>query len=146
MAIMQLPFLAQQLTEQRDSWLPVLILLVIAVGFGVGNIAVSLLIGPRKTGPGKETTYESGMIPIGDTRKRFNVKFYLIAITFVVFDVEVVFLYPWAVAFPHTVAGSTSVLGLPLSATILLVSMLIFIGVILVGYVYEWGKGVFSFD
>lgn len=143
---MQLPFLAQQLTEQRDSWLPVLILLVIAVGFGVANIAVSLLIGPRKTGPGKETTYESGMIPIGDTRKRFNVKFYLIAITFVVFDVEVVFLYPWAVAFPHTVAGSTSVLGLPLSATILLVSMLIFIGVILVGYVYEWGKGVFSFD
>lgn len=146
MAIMQLPFLAQQLTEQRDSWLPVLILLVIAVGFGVGNIVVSLLIGPRKTGPGKETTYESGMIPIGDTRKRFNVKFYLIAITFVVFDVEVVFLYPWAVAFPHTVAGSTSVLGLPLSATILLVSMLVFIGVILVGYVYEWGKGVFSFD
>ena len=143
---MQLPFLVQQLTEQRDSWLPVLILLVIAVGFGVGNIAVSLLIGPRKTGPGKETAYESGMIPIGDTRKRFNVKFYLIAITFVVFDVEVVFLYPWAVAFPHTVAGSTSVLGLPLSATILLVSMLVFIGVILVGYVYEWGKGVFSFD
>ncbi len=146
MAIMQLPFLAQQLTDHQNSWLPVLILLAIAIGFGIANIGISLLVGPRRTGPGKETTYESGMIPVGDTRKRFNVKFYLLAITFVVFDVEVVFLYPWAVAFPHAVAESTSILGLPLSSTILLVSMLVFIGVILVGYIYEWGKGVFSFD
>lgn len=143
---MPLPFLAQQLTEQQNTWLPVLILLVMGIGFGVVNIAVSLLIGPSRTGPGKETTYESGMVPVGDTRRRFNVKFYLVAITFVVFDVEVVFLYPWAVAFPHSLAESTSVLGLPLSATILLVSMLVFIGIILVGYVYEWGKGVFSWD
>lgn len=143
---MQVPFLAQQLTEHQNTWLPVLILLVMGIGFGVVNIAVSLLVGPRRTGPGKETTYESGMVPVGDTRRRFNVKFYLVAITFVVFDVEVVFLYPWAVAFPNALADSSSVLGLPLSATILLVSMLVFIGVILVGYVYEWGKGVFSWD
>ncbi len=143
---MQVPFLAQQLTEHQNTWLPVLILLVMGIGFGIVNIAVSLLVGPRRTGPGKETTYESGMVPVGDTRRRFNVKFYLVAITFVVFDVEVVFLYPWAVAFPNALADSSSVLGLPLSATILLVSMLVFIGVILVGYVYEWGKGVFSWD
>ncbi len=135
-----MPILAQQLTNQTNSWLPVLILLLIGIGFSVANILMSLLIGPRRTGPGKETTYESGMIPIGDTRKRFNVKFYLLAITFVVFDVEVVFLYPWATAFPHSVAGGSTF------SAILLVSMLVFIGIILVGYVYEWGKGVFRWD
>lgn len=135
-----MPILAQQLTSQVNSWLPVLILLIIAIGFGVANIAISLLIGPTRSGPGKETIYESGMMPIGDTRKRFNVKFYLLAITFVVFDVEIVFLYPWATAFPHAVVGGGGF------STLLLISMLVFIGVILVGYVYEWGKGVFHWD
>ncbi len=134
------PILAQQMIQQADSWLPVLLLLVMGIGFGVANILLSVLIGPSRTGPGKETTYESGMVPIGDTRKRFNVKFYLVAITFVVFDVEVVFLYPWATAFPHAVVGEGSF------STILLVSMLAFIGIILVGYIYEWGKGVFRWD
>lgn len=135
-----LPLLAQSLPDAENSWLPVLILLLVGLGFGIGNIALSLLIGPRRTGPGKETTYESGMLPIGDTRKRFNVKFYLLAITFVVFDVEVVFMYPWATAFPHAVAGA------PAFSTVLLLSMLLFVGIILVGYIYEWGKGVFRWD
>lgn len=135
-----LPFLAQSMPNAENSWLPVLILLLVGIGFGVGNIALSLLIGPSRTGPGKEATYESGMMPVGDTRKRFNVKFYLLAITFVVFDVEVVFMYPWASAFPHAVAGA------PTFSTVLLVSMLVFVGVILVGYIYEWGKGVFRWD
>jgi NADH-quinone oxidoreductase subunit A len=135
-----LPILAQQLTEQTNSWLPVLILLMIGIGFGVANVLISILVGPSRTGPGKETTYESGMMPVGDTRRRFNVKFYLVAITFVVFDVEVVFLYPWATSFPHAVVAGSGV------ATVLLVSMLVFIGVILVGYLYEWGKGVFRWD
>lgn len=143
---MQLPFIAQQLTDLQNSWLPVLILLVMGLIFGAATLAMSRLVGPSRRGPGKESTYESGMVPVGDTRKRFNVTFYLVAITFVVFDVEVVFLYPWAVAFPHTIAESASVTGLPLSAGILLGGMLIFIGVILVGYLYEWGKGVFNWD
>ncbi len=138
--IMMMPMLAQQLSNQVDSWLPVLLLLIMGIGFGVANVALSSLIGPSRTGPGKETTYESGMMPVGDTRKRFNVKFYLVAITFVVFDVEIVFLYPWATAFPHAVANFGPM------ATLLLVSMLVFIGVILVGYIYEWGKGVFNWD
>src|SRR5829696_10467473 len=82
-----------------SSWLPVVLLLVIGIGFAVGNIAISLLIGPRRTGPGKETTYESGMMPVGDTHRRFNVRFYIVAMIFLVFDVEIVFMYPWATVF-----------------------------------------------
>src|SRR5678815_3817427 len=83
----------------RMVWAPVVLLLVIAIGFGVGNLVISLLIGPSRSGPGKETTYESGMVPVGDTRQRFNVRFYIVAMIFLVFDVEIVFMYPWATIF-----------------------------------------------
>src|SRR5678809_676257 len=89
--------------QAPSSWLPVVILLIIGIGFAVGNIAISLLIGPRRTGPGKEATYESGMVPIGDTRKRFNVRFYIVAMIFLVIDVEIVFFYPFATLFAPTV-------------------------------------------
>ena len=134
-----LPFLAQHAPGDPSSWLPVLLLLMIAIGFAVVNVIASVIIGPSRTGPGKEITYESGMVPVGDTRKRFNVRFYLVAITFVVFDVEVVFLYPWAVAFPHTLLGGAM-------GSTLLFGMLFFVTLILVGYIYEWGKGVFRWD
>src|ERR1700693_3371137 len=103
MTTMALTTLAQQSVENQDSWAPVIFLLVIAIGFAVTNIAASLLIGPSRTGPGKEITYESGMVPIGDTRKRFNVRFYIVAMIFLVFDVEIVFLYPWATIFARHV-------------------------------------------
>jgi NADH-quinone oxidoreductase subunit A len=74
-----------------QSWLPVVLLLVIGIGFAFVNIALSIIVGPSRTGPGKETTYESGMVPIGDTRQRFNVRFYIVAMIFLVFDVEIVF-------------------------------------------------------
>jgi NADH-quinone oxidoreductase subunit A len=90
--------LAQQAPsmEPRAAWAPVLLLLVIAIGFAVGNLVLSGIIGPSRTGPGKETTYESGMVPIGNTQQRFNVRFYIVAMIFLVFDVEIVFMYPWA--------------------------------------------------
>src|SRR5687767_14075620 len=125
--------------DPRTSWLPVVLLIVIGVGFAIGNIVLSVIIGPRRAGPGKELTYESGMVPVGDTRKRFNVRFYIVAMIFLVFDVEIVFLYPWATIFPEAVAS-----GGP--ATLLLVEILIFVAILLLAYVYAWGKGVFQWD
>src|SRR4051812_20645648 len=89
------------------SYLPVSLIVVMAIGFGVANIVLSYLIGPRRQGRNKGQTYESGMNPIGTARKRFNVRFYLIAMVFLVFDVEIIFLYPWASTFPNIPEQST---------------------------------------
>jgi NADH-quinone oxidoreductase subunit A len=135
--------LAQAL-ENTDSWAPVVLLLVIAIGFAVVNIGASLVLGPARTGPGKEETYESGMVPIGDTRKRFNVRFYVIAMIFLVFDVEIVFLYPWAAIFSPA-AGNKTLDGRGFGA-MLLFEMAIFVAILLLAYFYAWGKGVFRWD
>jgi len=134
-----LPLLASLEPDPQNSWAPVLLLIVIAVGFAVSNVALSIIIGPGRTGKGKEETYESGMVPIGDTRKRFNVRFYIVAMIFLVFDVEIVFFYPWATIFPDAIAkGSAS--GL------LLVEIILFVVILLLAYIYAWGKGVFQWD
>src|SRR5688572_8823218 len=142
-----MPFLplAQLAADPRSSWAPVVLLLLIAVAFAVGNLVLSLLIGPSRTGPGKETTYESGMVPVGDTRKRFNVRFYIVAMIFLVIDVEIVFFYPWASIFPH-VATLRPVDGAAHPSTVLLVEMLVFAVLLLVAYFYAWGKGIFRWD
>ena len=139
--------LAQSAADARFGWLPVLLLLVIGVGFALTNILVSIWLGPKNTGAAKETTYESGMAPIGDTRSRFNVRFYLVAILFVAFDVEIVVLYPWASTFAQAVfyGGPDGTLNAGLG-TIMLVGMLCFTGLILVGYAYDIGKGVLRFE
>jgi NADH-quinone oxidoreductase subunit A len=123
------------------SWLPVVILLIIGIGFAVGNIVISLLVGPRRTGPGKETTYESGMMPIGDTRRRFNVRFYIVAMIFLVIDVEIVFFYPWATIFAPVIQTGT-----PRQGNLLLLEIIVFVAILLVAYLYAWGKGVFRWD
>ena len=127
--------------QPPSSWLPVVILLIIGIGFAVGNIVISLLIGPRRTGPGKETTYESGMMPIGDTRKRFNVRFYIVAMIFLVIDVEIVFFYPWATIFAPVIQTGTRDQG-----NLLLLEIILFVVILLVAYLYAWGKGVFRWD
>src|SRR5271165_389344 len=81
-----------------STYYPIFIYLVVVVGFAVSAIVVPALIAPIRTTPVKQMPYESGMDPIGDARQRFDVKFYLIAILFLVFDVELLFLYPWAAA------------------------------------------------
>src|SRR5688500_17116328 len=138
------PTLAQQGPDPRAGWAPVLLLIFIAIGFTVANIALSVIIGPSRTGKGKETTYESGMVPVGDTRQRFNVRFYIVAMIFLVFDVEIVFMYPWATIFaPASQAGVVG--GLDWGG-FLLAEMFIFVGILLLAYVYAWGKGVFRWD
>ena len=129
-----------EIAEPRLAWAPVVLLIVIGVGFAIGNVVLSALIGPSRTGPGKDTVYESGMMPIGDTRKRFNVRFYIVAMIFLVFDVEIVFFYPWATIFAPTVAADKNF------GPLLLLEMVLFVVILLVAYFYAWGKGVFKWD
>jgi len=124
----------------RSAWVPVVLMVAMAVAFVIGTLALSLFLGPRSSGRGKATVYESGMVPVGDTRRPFHAGFYLVAMIFVVFDVEIVFFYPWATAFaPASVEGS------PL-AGMLLVGMAGFVAILLVAYLYAWGKGVFRWE
>ncbi|NBC10623.1 MAG: NAD(P)H-quinone oxidoreductase subunit 3 [Planctomycetes bacterium] len=112
-----------------------------AIGFGVVNLLLTEIIGPSRKGEVKGKTYESGMEPIGTARRRFNVRFYVVAMTFLLFDVEIVFLYPWATTFP-ALGGEQ---GDPLSIQFLL-RMLFFILTSIIAFVYAWRKGVFRYD
>jgi NADH-quinone oxidoreductase subunit A len=139
--LMNFPSMLAAALEQdpQNAWAPVVLLIVIAVGFAVTNVAASILIGPSRSGPGKEETYESGMVPIGDTRKKFNVRFYIVAMVFLVFDVEIVFFYPWATIFPQAIADGKG-------SGLLLIEIILFVVILLVAYIYAWGKGVFQWD
>ena len=90
-----------------SNYLPVLLIIIMAVVFGVVNLLASGLLGPKRSGEVKDSTYESGMNPIGTARKRFNIRFYILAMTFLVFDIEIIFLYPWAVDFTQLAQGSS---------------------------------------
>ena len=120
-----------------SSWAPVVVLIVIAILFGAGTLIVSRHVGPSRTGSVKESIYESGLAPVTDTRRQFNARFYIVAMIFVVFDVEIVFFYPWATLFPSA-AG-------PMRG-LLLGEMVIFVVILLVAYLYALGKGVFRWD
>lgn len=122
-----------------EHYLPIGILLVIGISFGLINVIASAILGPRRDGKVKGIPYESGMNPRDTARKRFNVRFYMLAMTFLVFDVEIVFLYPWATVFPNL--GADDSLGLQF-----LFRMLFFIAMSVIAYVYAWRKGVFEYD
>jgi NADH-quinone oxidoreductase subunit A len=112
-----------------DGWLPILIMLVLGAGFGAFNIGLSLLLGPKKPTPEKLAPYECGMPPVGDARERHPVKFYLVAMIFLLFDIEVAFLYPFAMALRS--------LGWAGFA-----QLLVFFLILVTGYIYVWRKGV----
>ncbi len=124
----------------RSNWAPVVLLILIGILFAVGNIIASIVIGPSRTGDVKSGTYESGMVPIGDTRRRFNVRFYIVAMIFLVIDVDIIFFYPWATIFSPVIQQSPAYSGL------LLLEMILFVVILLVAYFYAWGKGVFRWD
>jgi len=132
-------FLTQIGATDLSSYLPIGIIVLMAVGFGVGNVVISQLIGPRRDGAVKGQSYESGMNPVGTARKRFNVRFYLIAMIFLVFDVEIIFLYPWATTFPNLEPMSENSL-------LWLGRILFFLFTTVIAYVYGFRKGVFKFD
>ena len=115
------------------NYLPIFVLLVISTVMAAVVIVLGTIIGPRHPTPRKLQPYESGMTPIGPAQRRFPIKFYLIAVLFILFDVEIIFLYPWAVVFRQ--------LG-----WFGFVEMLVFVGILLVGYVYIWKKGALEWD
>src|SRR5919108_1665938 len=116
-----------------QEYLPVLLQIVVAIGFAASALLVSVLL--SKTGrrtPAKDTAYECGMIPQGEGATRFSVKFYLVAMLFILFDLEIVFMYPWAVVYREVVQHSSVIFW----------SMFSFISILMVGYVYALRKGV----
>jgi NADH-quinone oxidoreductase subunit A len=118
------------------DYLPILLMFVVAAGFAVGNVLLSQLVGQRKSTRTKLMPYECGKDPVGSARERFSVKFYLIAMIFILFDIEVIFLIPWAVIFKSFAAGGY--------ATLVYVEMMLFVVLLLVGYVYVVKKGAFD--
>ena len=122
------------------DYLPILLIFIVAAGFAVGNIFISQFIGQRKRTRTKMMPYECGKDPVGDARQRFSVKFYLIAMLFILFDIEVIFLVPWAVVFKTL---SAPAVGL---ANLIYIEMLIFIVLLLAGYVYVIKKGAFDWN
>ena len=124
--------------------LPLVLFFLCLGGLAVALLVLGNLFGPRKSTPIKRMPYESGMDPIHDTRRRFDVRFYLLAIAFLVFDVELLFLYPWAVVFGAKAragdAAAEIVEGRP---PLIFVGGLVFLGLLVLGFVYDWRKGVF---
>ena len=149
------------MSGQLASFVPIFVFVVILLGFVITNLVLAHTLGPRNKTPVKQMPYESGMDPIGDARQPFDVKFYLVAILFLVFDVELLFLYPWAVSAyveqPADWVGSRfespvyvkhlghNSPGIPLEmrGTVFGV-MLVFIATLAIAYVYAWRKGVFK--
>lgn len=124
---------------QLSSYLPILLMFLVAVGFAAGNVLLSQLVGQRKGTRTKLMPYECGKDPVGSARERFSVKFYLIAMIFILFDIELIFLMPWAVVFKRFMLEE----GLALQR-IIFVEMMLFVGLLLVGYVYVLKKGLFD--
>ncbi len=124
--------------------------ILIVVVLIIGMLAVAHGIGPKKHhGPVKDSPYESGMPVIGDTHRRFNVAFYIVAILFLLFDVEVLFMWPWALVYHRAAAtGATVVLedGATVGKGFLLVGMGVFFALLLFGLLYEWKKGAFQWE
>jgi len=124
---------------------PILLFAACATLLSVGLLALGSLLGPTRTGRVKEMPYESGMDPIHDARRRFDVRFHLVAIAFLLFDVELLFLYPWTVANknPHglkSIAEATP----DFSPAVVFAEVMVFIALLTVGFAYAWRKGVFQ--
>ncbi len=131
------------------TYLPILLLMGFVIVNAVGMVALSHLTVRKRPTPEKETPYESGIPVLGDARERFSVKFYMVAMLFIVFDIETVFMIPWAAHFRHLSCGSPLVNGACPAGQVSffgLGEMLVFMLILLVGYVYIWKKGALKWD
>jgi len=122
------------------DYLPILLMFIVAGGFAVGNVLLSQLVGQRKRTKTKLMPYECGKDPVGSARERFSVKFYLIAMLFILFDIEVIFLVPWAAVF-KSLAGQGDAMR-----WFAYFEMMIFVGLLFVGYIYIVKKGAFDWS
>lgn len=137
-----------------ESIVPILLFVLAATGLAVGLVLVGKVMGPKRNSKVKEMPYESGMDPIHDTKRRFDIHFHLVAIAFLLFDVELLFLYPWAVATknPEGIdkavkaanAANTAVSGGEFTRALVFGEVMVFISLLALGFVYAWRKGVFK--
>ncbi len=122
--------------SQLQQYIPVLILALVAVGFAFGTLVASVLVGKiGKRSRIKDSAYECGMLPVGEANSRLSVKFYLVAMLFILFDIEVIFLYPWAIVYKEMLAQN---------ANLIFGSMMSFLGILFVGYIYALKKRAFD--
>ena len=121
------------LTDFLKDYLSIIIFLFIALGLSVGFIVLNFLFSPKNPDPEKLSAYECGFEAFGDSRMEFDVRFYLVAILFIIFDLEIAFLFPWAISL-----GKIGLFGF--------ISMMIFLFILTVGFIYEWKKGALDWE
>ena len=121
------------ITEFLKDYLSILIFLIVALSLSVGFIVLNFLLSPKNPDPEKLSAYECGFEAFTDSRMEFDVRFYLVAILFIIFDLEIAFLFPWAISL-----GSIGALGFW--------SMIIFLSILTIGFIYEWKKGALDWD
>ena len=121
------------LVEFLKDYLPIILFLVIALILSAGFILINFLLSPNNPDPEKLSAYECGFEPFNDSRMEFDVRFYLVAILFIIFDLEIAFLFPWAISL-----GGIGVFGF--------VSMMIFLFILTIGFIYEWKKGALDWE
>ena len=116
-----------------QEYLPIVIFIFIALGIGIGMIVINFFVAPNNPDPEKLSAYECGFDPFDDSRMKFDVRFYIVALLFIIFDLEVAFLFPWAITL-----GKIGLFGFW--------SMMLFLVVLTVGFIYEWKKGALDWD
>ena len=121
------------LSDFLIDYLSIILFLIIALGFSIAFIIINFVFSPKKSDPEKLSAYECGFEPFNDSRMEFDVRFYLVAILFIIFDLEIAFLFPWAVSL-----GNIGILGF--------CSMMIFLFILTVGFIYEWKKGALDWE
>ena len=121
------------LAEFLKDYFTIILFLLIALSLSVGFIVINFIFSPKNPDPEKLSAYECGFEPFGDSRMEFDVRFYLVAILFIIFDLEIAFLFPWAISL-----GNIGLLGF--------VSMMIFLFILTVGFIYEWKKGALDWE
>ena len=121
------------LSEFLKDYLSIILFLIIALGLSVAFIVINFVLSPKKPDPEKLSAYECGFEPFDDSRMEFDVRFYLVAILFIIFDLEIAFLFPWAISL-----GSLGSLGFW--------SMIIFLSILTIGFIYEWKRGALDWD
>tara|TARA_Y100000591_G_C21391451_1_gene478384 strand:- start:20 stop:388 length:369 start_codon:yes stop_codon:yes gene_type:complete len=121
------------LADFLKDYLSIILFLIIALGLSVGFIVLNFILSPKKPDPEKLSAYECGFEPFNDSRMEFDVRFYLVAILFIIFDLEIAFLFPWAISL-----GKIGLFGF--------VSMMIFLFILTIGFIYEWKKGALDWE
>ena len=121
------------LSDFLKDYLSIILFLIIALGLSVAFIVINFVLSPKKPDPEKLSAYECGFEPFDDSRMEFDVRFYLVAILFIIFDLEIAFLFPWAISL-----GNIGLVGF--------ISMMIFLAILTVGFIYEWRKGALDWE